>query len=72
LISKKKKINPMKYMDVLACVMPLSQAIGRWGNYFNQEAFGSPTTGFMKLFVDEQFRPLIYKNISYFLAPDML
>jgi prolipoprotein diacylglyceryl transferase len=30
-------------MDVVAPALPLAQAIGRWGNYFNQELFGRPT-----------------------------
>ena len=29
---------------VLAPAIPLAQAIGRWGNWFNQELFGKPTT----------------------------
>ncbi|MFP4234467.1 MAG: prolipoprotein diacylglyceryl transferase [Nitriliruptoraceae bacterium] len=31
------------FMDALAPALPLAQAIGRWGNYFNQELFGRPT-----------------------------
>ncbi len=30
-------------MDTVAPALPLAQAIGRWGNYFNQELFGRPT-----------------------------
>jgi prolipoprotein diacylglyceryl transferase len=29
--------------DAMAPALPLAQAIGRWGNYFNQELFGRPT-----------------------------
>jgi prolipoprotein diacylglyceryltransferase len=29
--------------DAVAPALPLAQAIGRWGNYFNQELFGRPT-----------------------------
>lgn len=32
-----------KWADIIAPGLALGQAIGRWGNYFNQEAFGSPT-----------------------------
>lgn len=31
-------------LDCVAPALPLAQAIGRWGNYFNQELFGRPTT----------------------------
>lgn len=34
------KIRFWKLADVLAPLMALGQAIGRWGNYFNQEAYG--------------------------------
>ena len=30
-------------LDVVAPALPLAQAIGRWGNYFNQELFGLPS-----------------------------
>ena len=31
-------------LDALVPGIPLAQAIGRWGNYFNQELYGTPTT----------------------------
>lgn len=40
---KKKKINIFNLMDYLAPIIPLGQAIGRWGNYINIEAYGSET-----------------------------
>ncbi len=30
--------------DAICLVLPLGQAIGRWGNYFNQELYGLPTS----------------------------
>jgi phosphatidylglycerol:prolipoprotein diacylglycerol transferase len=36
-------ISFFKWADIIAPGLALGQAIGRWGNYFNQEAFGSPT-----------------------------
>lgn len=38
-----KKISFFAFSDVLIPALPLGQAIGRWGNYFNQEAYGSQT-----------------------------
>lgn len=32
-----------RFVDAAAPAVPLAQAIGRWGNYFNQELFGTPT-----------------------------
>ena len=38
--TRKKNINTFKFMDILVPSLVLGQAIGRWGNFFNQEAFG--------------------------------
>lgn len=40
------------FADALAPALPLAQAIGRWGNYFNQELFGRPTDVWWALKVD--------------------
>ena len=44
LVSKFKKIRISHALDFLVVYVPLGQAIGRWGNFFNQEAFGTNTT----------------------------
>ncbi len=36
-------ISPLAFADAAAPGLILAQAIGRWGNYFNQELFGRPT-----------------------------
>jgi len=43
IISIKKKFNIFKVADVISPYLILGQAIGRWGNYINQEAHGGPT-----------------------------
>ena len=65
-LSVKKKFNFWKHCDVIAVVFPLCQAIGRFGNYFNQEAFGKPANSFIRLFVDLQYRPNSMQNYEYF------
>jgi len=40
---KKKNINLLTMLSVITPGLALGQAIGRWGNYFNQELFGKPT-----------------------------
>ena len=42
--SRKKEVALLKLLDIFAPALVLGQAIGRWGNFFNQEAFGPPTT----------------------------
>ena len=41
---KKKYISIINVTDVIVLALPLGQAIGRWGNFFNQEAYGPITT----------------------------
>lgn len=38
---KKYKVNIKKVLDIVAPALLLAQAIGRWGNFFNSEAYGS-------------------------------
>ena len=38
-----RKIDFLAYLDIAAPSIALAQAIGRWGNYFNREAYGSVT-----------------------------
>ncbi len=45
LMCKLRKINIFDTLDLAFICFPLGQAIGRWGNFFNQEAFGSLTEG---------------------------
>lgn len=44
LMSKIRKIPVSAVVDFAIVYIPLGQAIGRWGNFFNQEAFGTTTT----------------------------
>ena len=51
---------------VLAPALPLAQAIGRWGNWFNQELFGKPTTLPWGLQIAPDRRPPGYENYATF------
>lgn len=44
IVSKVKKVSLGKLTDIGAALLPLGQAIGRWGNFFNQEVYGKPTS----------------------------
>lgn len=41
---KRKNVQIVTFLDVVAPGVLLAQGIGRWGNWFNQEIFGKPTT----------------------------
>ena len=53
-------------LDVLVPSIALGQAIGRWGNFFNSEAFGVPTDLPWKLFIPSPSRPPLYATSDYF------
>ena len=41
---KKNKVETLKVFDIIVVGLILGQDIGRWGNFFNQEAYGAITT----------------------------
>jgi prolipoprotein diacylglyceryl transferase len=52
--------------DAIAPAIALAQAIGRFGNYFNQELFGKPTTVPWALEIDPIHRPAGYEQYATF------
>lgn len=53
-------------VDVLVPAVALGQAIGRWGNFFNSEAFGLPTDLPWKLRIPAESRPPEFLGELYF------
>ncbi len=64
--SKIYKMSFLKLIDVFLCGTALGQCIGRWGNFFNSEAFGTPTNLPWKLYIPIQHRPIQFINYEYF------
>ncbi|KZL50094.1 prolipoprotein diacylglyceryl transferase [Nodularia spumigena CENA596] len=63
------KVNQVSFWQLADLVAPsliLGQAIGRWGNFFNSEAFGRPTNFPWKLYIPTQNRPPTLANFEYF------
>ena len=57
LVAARKGARPLRLMDVAAPAIPIAQAIGRFGNWFNQELFGRPTDLPWGLRIDPENRP---------------
>ncbi|HSA05903.1 MAG TPA: prolipoprotein diacylglyceryl transferase [Candidatus Gastranaerophilales bacterium] len=66
LYTKFKKVSLFKYTDLFACALPLGQSIGRWGNFFNSEAFGIPTTLPLRVYIPLERRPVEFLEYNYF------
>jgi phosphatidylglycerol:prolipoprotein diacylglycerol transferase len=66
LYCRTKKLKFGTWADIIVPGLALAQAIGRWGNFFNQELYGSPTTLPWKLFIDEAHRLPEYANEAYY------
>lgn len=65
-ITKTSKLNFFRYADLFCFGLITGQAIGRWGNFFNSEAFGLPTNLPWKLYIPYTLRPEGYQNFDYF------
>ena len=60
------KVSFWQFADLFAPSVALGQSIGRWGNFFNSEAFGKPTDLPWKLYIPPNHRPPAYINYEYF------
>lgn len=72
---KKEKIEIFKITDIAVVGVIIAQAIGRWGNFFNQEAFGPETTPeFLQSIFIPQFviDGMNYKNLGIYYQPTFL
>lgn len=49
LFCRLKKVNLAALLDLVLCSFLIGQCIGRWGNFFNREAFGAPTDFFLRM-----------------------
>ena len=54
------------WTDIIAPALALGQAIGRWGNWANQEAFGTPTDLPWAVTIDPENRPAEFADVATF------
>ncbi|BAY29172.1 prolipoprotein diacylglyceryl transferase [Nostoc carneum NIES-2107] len=66
IFAKLKQVSFWQLADLVAPSLILGQAIGRWGNFFNSEAFGDPTNLPWKLYIPPDRRPPELINFEYF------
>jgi phosphatidylglycerol:prolipoprotein diacylglycerol transferase len=64
--SRRRKISFAKWVDIAAPGLALGQAIGRWGNFINQELYGPPTDLPWGIFIEPQYRLPGFKEFDRF------
>jgi phosphatidylglycerol:prolipoprotein diacylglycerol transferase len=64
-LNNKNKIVK-KLLDYSIFGLPFGQAVGRLGNYFNQELYGAPSNGLLKIFIDKEFRLPGFEQVEYY------
>jgi len=58
------RLHPLQWLDYGAPGLALGQAIGRWGNFINQELYGPPTRLPWGLIIDPQYRIAPYNDLT--------
>jgi len=64
--TRKHHLNFAEWADIAAPGLALGQAIGRWGNYVNQELYGAPTNLPWKIYIDPRHRLAGFVNAEYY------
>jgi prolipoprotein diacylglyceryl transferase len=66
IMGRRHHLDVLRLMDAIAPRVVLAQAIGRWGNYFNQELFGRPSSLPWALEIDPSHRPHGFEQYTTF------
>lgn len=66
LLARRSGLPAPELLDVVAPAIPIAQAVGRLGNWFNQEVFGRPTDLPWGLRIDPEHRPAGYERVDTF------
>lgn len=64
--ARRKKLHFFKLADLLMPGVVLAMALGRFGNFFNQELYGYPTNLFWKMYVAVENRLEGFENFEFF------
>lgn len=64
--ARAKKLNFATWMDILIPGVLLAQAIGRWGNFVNEELYGAPSNLPWAIYIDEAHRLPGFEQYAYY------
>lgn len=63
---RKNGLSFMQWADFVAPGVLLAQAIGRWGNFVNQELYGAPTNLPWAIYIDPEYRLPEFADVSHY------
>ncbi len=63
---KNSVLSFLYFADIFIPGLAIGQAIGRWGNFFNQELYGRPTDFFLSVYIEPQYRQIGFESFSFF------
>ena len=66
--TKRYNLNMIEWLDIVMPTFMLAQAIGRWGNFFNQEAYGQPSNLGFGVVIDAPNRLAPYNDLDKYPA----
>lgn len=66
LVAARRHLPVLRTLDIAGPSIAIAQAIGRWGNFFNEEAFGRPTDLPWGLYISPARRPLEFQHAERF------
>jgi phosphatidylglycerol:prolipoprotein diacylglycerol transferase len=64
--TRKKKLSFGSWVDIIAPGLALAQAVGRWGNFINQELYGAPTDLPWAIFIEPSRRLQEFIDVAYY------
>jgi phosphatidylglycerol:prolipoprotein diacylglycerol transferase len=64
--ARRNDLNFAEWTDISAPALALGQAIGRWGNFVNQELYGAPTSLPWKIYIEPQYRLQGFETQEYY------
>jgi phosphatidylglycerol---prolipoprotein diacylglyceryl transferase len=64
--TRKHHLEFPEWLDIAAPGVALGQAVGRWGNFFNQELYGAPTNLPWAIYIDPQHRMIGFTEQAFY------
>ena len=65
-VAARRGLPVLRTFDLVGPAGAMAQAIGRWGNFFNEEAFGGPTDLPWGLYISPARRPAAFRSVERF------